>query len=222
MRLLIIEDSPTLAEGLRQTLQLAGFAVDTIGDGIQGQAMLQHQLYDLVILDLGLPRLDGMTILQDLRQRGDALPVLIISARDQLDQRIEGLELGADDYLCKPFEQEEVVARVRALLRRSMNKTNHLMRYGAISLDPGAQVLTLDDQPLELHRRELAVLAYLLSNVGRVVNKEQIAERISSFDDLVSSSAIETYVSRLRKKLKGELKLKTIRGLGYLLEPDQS
>lgn len=220
MRLLVIEDSPTLAEGLKQILQQAGYAVDTIADGEQGQAMLQHGLYDLVLLDLGLPRKDGIAILRELRQRGDAVPVLIISARDQLDERIQGLELGADDYLCKPFELEEVLARVRALLRRSMNKAGNQITYGPVCLDLSARVVTLNGQPLELHRREFAVLHFLLCNTGRVVSKDQIAERISSFDDLVSESAIETYVSRLRKKLQSALKLKTIRGLGYLLEPE--
>lgn len=220
MRLLILEDSPTLADGLRQTLQQAGFAVDTLSDGVQGQAALQHQLYDLLILDLGLPRLDGISILKALRQKGDPLPVLIISARDQLDQRIEGLELGADDYLCKPFELEEVLARVRALLRRSQNKSQNQVRYGPLELNLSARTLLLSGEPVELHRRELSVLAYLLANQGRVISKEQIAERISTFDDLVSSTAIETYISRLRKKLPGALRLKTVRGLGYLLDAE--
>ena len=220
MRILIIEDNPTLADGLKQVLVQAGFAVDTLADGAQGQALLRQQLYDLLLLDLGLPGVDGRSILKQLRQQGQDLPVLIISARDQLDQRIEGLDLGADDYLCKPFELEEVLARVRALLRRSQQQANNLIRHGTLELDTRAQTLSLDGVPVDLHRRELAVLEYLLANTGRVVSKEQIAERISSFDDDVSSTAIETYVSRLRKKLKGALTLKTIRGLGYLLEAD--
>lgn len=128
--------------------------------------------------------------------------------------------IGADDYLCKPFELEEVLARVRALLRRSQNKTDNVIRYGAIALNSRSQTLTLDGKSIELHRRELAVLEYLLAHTGRVISKEQIAERISSFDDDVSATAIETYISRLRKKLQGELRLKTVRGLGYLLETD--
>lgn len=217
MRLLIVEDNETLTRGLNTTLKKAGFAVDVIHDGAQGLSLLKVQQYDLLILDLGLPSLDGIELLRLLRLSNKTLPVLIISARDQLDQRIEGLDIGADDYLCKPFVLKEVTARVRALLRRSNPAIDIIINRGRLSLNTNTRSLTLDNTPVELHRRELSVLEYILTHVGRVISKEQIAEHISSFDDDINPVAIETYVSRLRKKLGDSLKLKTVRGLGYFL-----
>jgi len=218
MRLLIVEDNETLANGLKATLTAAGLAVDIADDGALGLKLLKIQAYDLLILDLGLPTVDGIVLLRHLRYINKTLPVLIISARDELDQRIEGLDLGADDYLCKPFVLKEVTARVRALLRRSHRCVDTVIQQGRLSLNTHTRNLSLDGIPLELHRRELSVLEYLMSHTDRVVSKEQIADHISSFDDDINPVAIETYVSRLRKKLDGALKLKTVRGLGYFLE----
>lgn len=217
MRLLIVEDNETLTNGLKTTLKAAGFAVDIAHDGALGLNLLKIQQYDLLILDLGLPKIDGMDLLRHLRNTNKTIPVLIISARDELDQRIEGLDVGADDYLCKPFILKEVTARVRALLRRSNQTVETVINQGRLSLNTHTRSLKLDDKPIELHRRELSVLEYLLTHTDRVVSKEQIAEHISSFDDDINPVAIETYVSRLRKKLDGALKLKTVRGLGYFL-----
>jgi len=220
MRLLIVEDSETLAKGLKTTLKTAGFAVDIAHDGALGLNLLKVQQYDLLILDLGLPKIDGMDLLRHLRLTNKTIPVLIISARDELDQRIKGLDLGADDYLCKPFILKEVTARVRALLRRSHHTLDTVINQGRLSLNTHTRSLKLDNRSIELHRRELSVLEYLLTHTDRVVSKEQIAEHICSFDDDINPVAIETYVSRLRKKLDGALKLKTVRGLGYFLEDE--
>ena len=220
MRILILEDNLTLANGLKSALQQAGYAVDLLHDGAQGAHLLKCQPYDLLLLDLGLPSIDGMDLLRQLRQENNALPVLIISARDHLDHRIEGLDVGADDYICKPFELDEVVARIRALLRRSNRQSETTLHYGRLAFGTVNRQLTLDGNDIELHRRELSVLEYILTHPGRVISKEQIAEHIGSFDDDINPVAIETYVSRLRKKLGVALKLKTVRGLGYLLESE--
>lgn len=218
MRLLVLEDNLTLAAGLKSSLSKAGYAVDVLHDGKQGLALLQCQEYDLLLLDLGLPSIDGIALLKQLRQQHNPIPVLIISARDQLDQRIQGLDSGADDYICKPFVLDEVSARVRALLRRGKDQTQAIIQHGELALDTHLRKLSLKGEVLELHRREFSVLEYLLLNSGRVISKEQIAEHIGSFDDDINPAAIETYISRLRKKLPNSLKLKTVRGLGYLLE----
>lgn len=218
MRILILEDNLTLANGLKSALQQAGYAIDLLHDGKQGEHLLKCQTYDLLLLDLGLPGIDGIDLLRQLRVDNNTLPVLIISARDHLDQRIEGLDLGADDYICKPFELDEVVARIRALLRRSKHQPKSILHYGQLAFNTINRQLTLDGDDIELHRRELSVLEYILTHPGRVISKEQIAEHIGSFDDDINPVAIETYISRLRKKLGTNLKLKTVRGLGYLLE----
>ncbi len=218
MRILILEDNLTLANGLKSALEQAGYAVDLLHDGQQGANLLKFQVYDLLLLDLGLPSIDGIDLLRQLRRANNALPVLIISARDQLDHRIEGLDVGADDYICKPFELDEVVARTRALLRRSTQKAEPVIQHGRLEFATVNRQLTVDGNDIELHRRELSVLEYILTHPGRVISKEQIAEHISSFDDDINPVAIETYISRLRKKLGEDLNLKTVRGLGYLLE----
>ncbi len=218
MRLLVLEDNLTLAQGLKTSLIKAGYAVDLIHDGKQGLALLKYQAYDLLLLDLGLPSIDGIDLLKELRAFNSVLPVLIISARDQLDQRIHGLDLGADDYICKPFGLDEVCARVRALLRRGTNQTKSILNYADLTLDTHTRRLSFKGQLIELHRREFTVLEYFLLNIGKILSKEQIAEHICSFDDDINPTAIETYVSRLRKKLDESLNLKTVRGLGYLLE----
>ncbi len=215
---MILEDNLTLANGLKSALEQAGYAVDLLHDGQQGANLLKCQAYDLLLLDLGLPSIDGIDLLRQLRRTNNTLPVLIISARDQLDHRIEGLDVGADDYICKPFELDEVVARTRALLRRSTQQAEPIIHHGRLAFATVNRHLTLNGSDVELHRRELSVLEYILTHPGRVISKEQIAEHISSFDDDINPVAIETYISRLRKKLGEDLNLKTVRGLGYLLE----
>ena len=219
MRVLIVEDNELLATGMMMALSEQGYAVDVIHDGLHAIQALKQIEYDLILLDLGLPKEDGLTVLRILREKKSITPVIIISARDKLDQRITGLDQGADDYLCKPFELDEIVARARALLRRSNSLTLNKISYGDIHIDLNNRSVNINGEQIILHRRELSVLEYLILNTGKVLSKSQIADRIASLDEGLSSTAIETYISRLRKRFGPALSLSTIRGLGYLLEP---
>lgn len=218
MKALVIEDNPNLATSIATFLGEAGFQVETCGDGRSAEHLLQTLSFDLILLDLGLPELDGIHLLRRLRNRHDKTPVLIISARDALDQRVLGLEEGADDYLAKPFSLVEVVARAKALVRRAKQFGENSLQCGDIELPSGSPAVLVGGQPVTLHRREREVLEYLLINQGRLVSKAQLIDRLSDLDDAVSPSAIETYISRLRKKLGDGIQLRTVRGLGYLLD----
>ena len=221
MRIFLVEDDPLLADGLTRSLRQADFVVDCIHDGEQADHVLAAESYDVVILDLGLPKLDGFEVLKRLRRRGATVPVLVLTARDALADRVKGLDLGADDYLTKPFDLPELEARVRALIRRGQSGGSLLLTHGPLALDIGGRRATLDGVPLELSARELGVLEVLMLRIGRVVNKEQLAEQLYGWDDEVGANAIEVYVHRLRKKLEpGHVRIRTIRGLGYLLEKE--
>jgi len=217
LRIILLEDNLTLASALSDKLSLVGYAVDVFHDGGDGQSVLEYQEYDLLILDLGLPGVDGIEILKTLRNDKNKIPVLIISARDKLDQKIFGLESGADDYICKPFELDEVVARVNALLRRYFQDGQDTIAFNSFIFDNTSKTLSRDGVRVELSHRELSVLEYLLVHANTVVSKENILEHIASFDDCINTTAIETYISRLRKKLGDDVSLKTIRRLGYIL-----
>ena len=217
MRILILEDNVTLARGLEKTLNKVGYAVDVLYDGADGDSVLDYQDYDLLLLDLGLPGLDGIDVLKNIRKNKKKIPVIIISARDKLDQKILGLESGADDYLCKPFDLEEVVARIHALLRRSKQDGQSLVQLGNLSYDTSSRTLTQEGERIELSNRELGVFEYLLAHANQVLSKNSIADHVGSFDDDFSATAIETYISRIRKKLGDNVDLKTVRGLGYIL-----
>jgi two-component system OmpR family response regulator len=219
MRILIAEDDPVLADGLTRSLHQADYAVDCVATGDQADHVLIAQGYDLVILDLGLPRLDGFEVLRRLRHRGSKVPVLVLTARDALDDRVRGLDLGADDYLTKPFDLPELEARVRALIRRGQSGGGSVLSHGALRLDTAGRRATLNGTPLDLSARELGVLEVLMHRSGRVVNKEQLAEQLYGWDEEVGANAIEVYVHRLRRKLEpAGVVIRTIRGLGYLLE----
>ena len=221
MRVLIVEDDPVLADGLTRSLRQSDFAVDCAHDGEQADHVLTAQNYDLVILDLGLPKVDGFEVLKRLRRRGATVPVLVLTARDALADRVKGLDLGADDYLTKPFELPELEARMRALIRRGQAGGSSVLTHGPLTLDLSGRRAMLAGAPLELSARELGVLEVLMLRSGRVVNKEQLAEQLYGWDDEVGSNAIEVYVHRLRKKLESAgVAIRTIRGLGYLLEKD--
>lgn len=221
MRILIVEDDPTLADGLTRSLRHSDYAVDCVHDGEQADHVLAAQNYDLVILDLGLPKLDGFEVIRRVRRRGTTVPILVLTARDALADRVKGLDLGADDYLTKPFELPEVEARVRALIRRGQSGGSSLLTHGPLALDTSGRRATLDNVPLELSAREFGVLEVLMLRSGRVVNKEQLAEQLYGWEDEVGSNAIEVYVHRLRKKLEpAGVAIRTIRGLGYVLEKD--
>jgi two-component system OmpR family response regulator len=219
MRILIIEDDPALADGLTRSLHQSGYAVDCATNGEQANTMLRDAVYDLAILDLGLPRLDGTEVLRRLRQRGGRTPVLILTARDAVESRVQGLDLGADDYMTKPFDLIELEARLRALIRRGQLGSNLALTCGRLKFDPSAHRAWNDGMPLEISAREIGVLEVLMLRQGKVVNKEQIMEALCNWDEDLGENAIEVYIHRLRKKLETSgARIRTIRGLGYLLE----
>ncbi|WP_133862959.1 MULTISPECIES: response regulator [Pseudomonas] len=219
MRILLVEDHPPLAESVAQALKSAGLNVDLLNDGVAADLALQSESYALAILDVGLPRMDGFEVLARLRERGDRLPVLMLTARGEVKDRVQGLNLGADDYLAKPFELTELEARVKALLRRSVLGGDRQQRCGPLIYDLNTSRFTLGDEALSLTSREHAVLAALIARPGRVMSKEQLAAQVFGLDEEASPEAIEIYVHRLRKKLEaGAVRIVTFRGLGYLLE----
>jgi two-component system OmpR family response regulator len=219
MRILIVEDDPVLADGLVRSLRQSDYAVDCANDGATADHVLTTHVYDLVMLDLGLPRMDGFEVLRRLRRRGARVPVLILTARDALDDRVKGLDLGADDYLTKPFDLPELEARARALIRRGHAGGSSTLVHGTLALDVAGRRATLAGEPLDLSGRELGVLEVLMLRSGRVVGKEQLAEQLYGWEEEVGANAIEVYVHRLRRKLEpAGVYIRTIRGLGYLLE----
>ncbi|MFN7571059.1 MAG: response regulator [Betaproteobacteria bacterium] len=219
MRILIAEDDPVLADGLSRSLRSAGYAVDTVADGESADSALTAQGYDLLILDLGMPRLAGLDVLRRLRGRGSALPVLILTAADSVEQRVRGLDLGADDYMVKPFALSELEARVRALTRRAAGSPQNLLRHGPLTLDRAGRIAAIEQTPLDLSAREIGLLEILLQRAGRLVSKEQLVDHLCEWGEEVSNNAIEVYVHRLRRKLEpGGVRIATVRGLGYCLE----
>jgi DNA-binding response OmpR family regulator len=219
MRILIVEDDAALARGLAGTLKLSGFSVDHEADGAEAAALAVSEPYSLVVLDLGLPNLSGFDVLRQIRRSGSKVPVMILTARDAITDRVKGLDLGADDYLLKPFDVAEFAARVRALVRRGQGLPDPSLTCGPLSLDRAAGVVSLNGEPLILRRRELAVLTGLMTRAGKVVPKERLISEVFGFDEPVAPNALELYVARLRKKLEPEgLQIRTIRGIGYLLE----
>ena len=219
MRVLLVEDTADLAEAIRRALAHLGHAVDWIADGGEADEVLALQTYDLVILDLTLPGMDGLDVLSHYRARGGDAPVLILTARDGVESRVAGLDRGADDYLVKPFELIELEARVRALLRRNAVQKTSRIAIGGLVFDQVARRMELAGEPLELPRREAALLEILLLRAGQVVSKDVIAGQLFGFDDEAGPNAIEIYVHRLRKRLKHTgPEIKTVRGLGYLID----
>lgn len=219
MRLLLVEDDVLLASGVREGLEAQGYNVDAIDTAEAALTGLRLTPYDLAIVDIGLPRMDGLELVRRMRRDGLALPVLILTARDTLEDRVDALELGADDYLIKPFHLSELVARVRALIRRSRAVASSLITHGALTLDMATREAKLCDAPLALTGREWATLELLLLAAPRVVAKEKILDSLSAWDRELSPNAVELYVSRLRAKLEpGGVRILTVRGLGYRIE----
>ncbi|MEC5320999.1 quorum sensing response regulator transcription factor QseB [Brenneria populi subsp. brevivirga] len=216
MRILLIEDDRLIGDGLKAGLTKLGFSVDWFMQGTSGMGALAAAPYDAVILDLSLPEIDGLAILRRWRQAGRDEPVLILTARDALEQRVEGLQSGADDYLSKPFALTEVAARLQALIRRRHGRLQPILTHGAVSLEPGARAVTLNSQPLTLKPRELALLELFLMNPGRVLTRAQLEEKLYGWDDDVSSNAVEVHIHHLRKKLGGGF-IRTVHGVGYIL-----
>lgn len=216
MRILLVEDDIMIGEVVLDTLRAEHYAVDWVKDGAMAQTALATAAYDLVLLDLGLPRLDGLAVLRNLRAQKQRMPVLIATARDAVAERVAGLDAGADDYLIKPYDLDELLARVRALLRRAEGRAEPAYEWGAVRLTPATREAALDGVPVQLSAREWAVLEPLIARPGRVLSRQQLEEKLYSWRDGVSSNAVEVYIHGVRKKLGSDL-IQTVRGLGYLV-----
>lgn len=217
MRLLLVEDDPLLGDGLQAGLRQCGYTVDWLKDAASAEAALSSENYEIMVLDLGLPDRSGLSVLKNLRQRGDELPVLILTARDSVEDRVLGLDSGADDYLLKPCDLDELAARLRALLRRHSGRADNTIHHGVIALDPAAHTVSIAGKGIDIAPREYAVLQLLLENVGRVMSRSRLEESLYSWDGEVESNAIEVYIHHLRKKLGSDL-IRTIRGVGYIID----
>jgi len=222
LRILVAEDDALLADGLVRSLRQSGYAVDWVKTGVEADTALDTHEFDLLILDIGLPKKSGLEVLKRLRGRDSRTPVLILTALDGVNDRVKGLDAGADDYLAKPFELAEVEARVRALTRRGMAGSPTLLKHGALTYDQVGRVARLNGEAIELSAREVSLLEVFLARAGRLVSKDQLVSHVCEWGEEVSPNAIEVYVHRLRKKLEpGGVRIVTVRGLGYSLEkPD--
>lgn len=216
MRLLLVEDDTMIGEAVVDLLRAEQYAVDWVRDGEMAETALRSQTYDLVLLDLGLPRRDGLSVLRAMRTRKVRLPVLITTARDSVQQRIEGLDAGADDYLLKPYDLTELLARIRALLRRASGRAEPVYAHRNVTINPVTREVTLDGNPVTISAREWAVLEPLIAHPGLVLSRSQLEEKLYGWKDDISSNAVEVYVHGLRKKLGATL-IQNIRGVGYLV-----
>lgn len=217
MRLLVVEDEPRLAAALRSALQAGGYAVDVASDGAAADLCVETEQYDSVILDLGLPRIDGLTLLGRWRRSGKTMPVLLLTARGSWSEKVEGIDAGADDYVAKPFHVEEVLARVRALIRRAAGHAEAELRCGVVTVHVPRAMVFVNEVPVKLTSHEFRVLSYLMHHRGRVVGQSELIEHIYSQSFDRDSNTVEVFISRLRRKL-GVDYIKTVRGLGYCLE----
>ncbi|WP_188261889.1 response regulator [Azospirillum tabaci] len=217
MRLLVVEDDPALARQLAERLEGEGYAVDRAADGEEGQFLGETEPYDAIVLDLGLPRVDGLTVLRSWRAQGITAPVIILTARGAWTEKVQGIDAGADDYLAKPFSMEELLARIRALIRRSKGHASAEIACGGVVLDTRSGRVTLDGRPVDLTGHEFRVFDYLMHRKGQLVSRTELTEHIYAQDFDRDSNTIEVFVGRLRRKLGADL-IKTVRGLGYKLE----
>ena len=217
MRLLLVEDDKALGEGLRLGLRQEGYTVDWLEDGASALHALLSEDFDLLVLDLGLPRISGLQVLRELRRSGSALAVLILTARDATEDRIAGLDAGADDYLVKPFDLDELKARLRALLRRSAGRAELRIEHAGVSLDPSSQQVSYQGKPVPMTPKEYLLLHELLSQPGKVLTRERLAQLLYGWDEEAESNTLEVHIHHLRKKLFSSL-IRTVRGVGYLVE----
>jgi len=216
MRLLLAEDDDLLGDGLCVGLKQAGYTVDWVQDGVAAVSALHDESFELVVLDLGLPKMSGMEVLKQLRSSGNNIPVLILTALDRIEQRVAGLDGGADDYLVKPFDLNELCARLRVLQRRNTGRSDPVISYKGIVLDPAAHEVVYNGKQVVLSHHEFVVLQYLLENIGRVVSRSKIEEVLYGWDG-VESNSLEVFIHHLRKKFSSKL-IKTVRGVGYIIE----
>ncbi len=216
MRVLVVEDEVTLAEQLREALSAAGYVVDHADNGVDAQYLGEVESYDAVVLDLGLPRMDGLTVLRQWRAAGRDMPVLILTARDSWHEKVGGIDAGGDDYLTKPFHMQELLARIRALIRRASGRASAVLECGPLRLDTARGELTVAGQPMTLTSHEFRLLAYLMHHPGRIVSRSELTEHLYAQDHERDSNTIEVFVARLRKKMPPDL-IETVRGLGYRL-----
>jgi DNA-binding response OmpR family regulator len=216
MRILLVEDDPMIGQAVLDVLRSDHYAVDWVRDGQAADAALSSERYDLVLLDLGLPKADGLQVLRWLRARRDTVPVLVATARDAVGDRVAGLDAGADDYIVKPYDTDELLARVRALLRRSAGRGEPVISHKGLELNPATREATLNGQPLNLSPREWALLEPMLRRPGAVFSRPQLEQKLYSWKDEISSNAVEVYVHGLRKKLGPDF-IRTVRGLGYVI-----
>lgn len=217
MRLLLIEDDELLGDAVKTGLTQFGYIVDWLKDGEAARSVLRSESFELILLDLGLPKLSGIHLLQSIRQEGNTTPVIILTAREAVESRVKGLDSGADDYIIKPFDLNELSARVRALVRRSQGRADTALQYRNVVLDPANHSVTVDDVFVNVPRREFALLQKLLENAGQVLSREQLMQSIYSWDEDVDSNALEVHIHNLRKKLNANY-IRTIRGIGYMIE----
>jgi DNA-binding response OmpR family regulator len=220
MRLLLVEDDQMLADGIKQGLSSAGgYVVDAVGSAESALDAMTSDTFDAAIIDVGLPGMDGMELTERMRERGQTMPVMMLTARDALQDRVQGLDAGADDYMVKPFELPELLARLRALLRRSQAATTSVLTLGPIALDTAAHQVTADGQPLDVGPREWTVLQYLMLHAPKPVSKEKLLQALTGWDKEITLNAVEVYISRLRAKLEPHgIALRSIRGFGYRIE----
>jgi two-component system response regulator QseB len=216
VRLLLVEDDPLLGEGLKMALARDGYTVDWLRNGKQALQALATDEFSVVILDLGLPGLDGIEVLTRTRAKGTTTPILILTARDAIPDRVTGLDQGADDYLIKPFDIEELSARVRSLIRRSQGRSQPLLIHGDVQIDPAAQTLSKAGQTIDLSQKEFIIIRYLMEHKGRPISRSRLEEQLYGWDKEIESNALEVHIHNLRKKLGSDL-IKTVRGVGYRL-----
>ena len=218
MRVLLVEDDQLLGDGIRVGLSQDGYTVDWVNDGLMAARALQAEAFDLIVLDLNLPERSGLDVLREARARGDDTPVLILTARDTVGDRVTGLDTGADDYLTKPFDLEELSARLRALLRRSKGRSTTLIEHDGIRLDPASHTVTFNDRPVDLSPGEFTLLHVLLEERGKVLSRSRLEQAMYGWTREVDSNTIEVFVHHLRKKFGNQL-IRTVRGVGYVIDP---
>lgn len=221
MRLLLVEDDELLGDAVKTGLTQFGYIVDWLKDGEAARAALKSESFELIILDLGLPKLSGINLLQAIRHDGNTTPVIILTARESVESRVKGLDCGADDYIIKPFDLNELSARIRALVRRSQGRADTTLQYRNVTLDPAAHSVMVDDVLINVPRREFSLLQKLLENSGHVLSREQLMQSIYGWDEDVDSNALEVHIHNLRKKLNANF-IRTIRGVGYMAEKNES